>query len=128
RTHALGGETARRAAARAPAGGARGARRAGRPGAARDERGHLGVARGAEPADDGDRDERGDASGDLLDLGRGQPAPRALLQVLAQAPLRAGAQPAPGVGAELVGVPGAALVLGEGGADVGLEVGLLQAL
>lgn len=48
--------------------------------------------------------------------------------MLAQPAFGTRAQPAAGVGAELVGVARALLVVGEGGADVGLEIGLLEPL
>ncbi len=47
--------------------------------------------------------------------------------MLAQTSLGAAAQAAAGIGAEAVGVAGALLALGEGGAHVRLEVGLLEA-
>ncbi len=122
RSSRAGGRTA---AGRGRAGGSRRPRGTG---AARDDAERLGVPGRAEPADDGDGDDGRDAAGHLLDLHGREPAPGALLQVLAHTPLGAGAQLAPGVAAELVGVAGALLVAGQRGADVGLEVGLLQAL
>lgn len=116
---------ARRAAARHRR--ARDTRRA-RSRATGDERGDLGVPGGTEPADDRDRHDGGDAARDLGDLAGREAALGALLQVLAQPAFGTGAQPAAGIGAELVGVAGALLVVGEGGTDVGLEIGLLEAL
>lgn len=94
--------------------------------ATRDEPGGLERGPAGEPADDGDRHERGDPGVDVLELTRREPALGALLQMLPQPPLGPHPQTATGVRAEPVGVLRAVAARGERLAHMGLEIGLLE--